>query len=237
METGTGNPLVSTIVPVYNGEPFIREALDSILAQDYESQEIIVVNDGSTDGTCKIIESYPHLTVIHQSNKGVSSARNAGLEKSHGELIAFLDSDDRWTPEKLRLQVAFLQQNQEIDYVCAMARHLLAPGTPWPAWLKKELLESPQIAYSPCTLLAWKKTFERVGPFNPELRTGEDTDWFARANDLGIRGGVVHEVLMVRRIHDRNISAPSEQSNRHLLKILQASIKRKRELAEKEKNS
>jgi glycosyltransferase involved in cell wall biosynthesis len=102
-------PLVSVIMPAYNTARYIREAIDSVLDQDYPSKELIVIDDGSTDGTLEVLRSYgDRITLIEQRNQGSAVARNAGLAAARGECIAFLDSDDIWLPGKLRLQVDHL---------------------------------------------------------------------------------------------------------------------------------
>ena len=104
------NCLISVVVPVYNGERYIAEAIDSVLAQEYKNIEIIAVNDGSTDGTEKILRSYANVRYLHQSRKGVSAARNKGIKCSSGEFIAFLDADDLWTKDKLKIQNSFFMK-------------------------------------------------------------------------------------------------------------------------------
>jgi glycosyltransferase involved in cell wall biosynthesis len=114
--------LVSVIVPVYNGENYLSETLDSIFAQDYEPFEVIVIDDGSTDGSADIVQSYSNVRYIHQSNQGVPVARNTGLTAAQGEFIAFSDQDDLWKPNKLRVQTGYLLQYTEVQYVLCKTR-------------------------------------------------------------------------------------------------------------------
>ena len=99
------NPLISVIIPVYNAEPFLPACLDSVLSQDYSSFEILVIDDGSTDNSAAIIDRYaarePRIVALHQSNAGVSAARNRGLAEARGEYSAFVDADDRVTSSYL----------------------------------------------------------------------------------------------------------------------------------------
>ncbi|MBW2201180.1 MAG: glycosyltransferase family 2 protein [Deltaproteobacteria bacterium] len=111
-------PLVSVIIPTYNRGWIIQEAIDSVLAQDFSDFELIVVDDGSTDNTLDIIRSYSEdIIFLRQPNKGVSAARNQGITSSAGHLIAFLDSDDLWFPEKLTIQVDFLHSHPDA-FIC-----------------------------------------------------------------------------------------------------------------------
>ncbi len=110
----SSKPLVSVIIPTYNRGWCLSEAIDSVLAQDFQDYELIVVDDGSTDNTREILNGYEHeIIVLQQANKGVSAARNRGIAEAGGQLIAFLDSDDVWLPRKLSRQVDFFKLNPE----------------------------------------------------------------------------------------------------------------------------
>jgi glycosyltransferase involved in cell wall biosynthesis len=112
LEKSINHPLVSVIIPTYNRAWSIKESIDSVLSQDFNDFELIVIDDGSTDHTIEILNSYgKDIFVIHQRNQGVSSARNRGLMKASGSFIAFLDSDDLWLPGKLSLQVDYFNSN------------------------------------------------------------------------------------------------------------------------------
>src|SRR5262249_2428536 len=107
--------LISCIVPVFNGERYLREALDSILAQTYQPLELIVLDDGSTDGTAALVAGYgERIRYLWQANAGEAGARNRGLSIAQGEFVAFLDADDLWHPEKLRRQLARLHDRPEL---------------------------------------------------------------------------------------------------------------------------
>src|SRR6185369_6617714 len=102
------NPLVSVIIPVYNGARYLGAALESVFAQTYREFEVIVVDDGSVDDSGVIAQSFPEVRYIHQANQGVAAARNHGIEAAGGEFFAFLDQDDLWNEDKLKRQVEFL---------------------------------------------------------------------------------------------------------------------------------
>ena len=114
MTARSKKPEVSVILPTYNRGWILKEAIDSVLAQDFRDFELIVVDDGSTDNTPQILDSYHQdLMVVRQPNRGVSAARNRGIAAAGGGLIAFLDSDDLWLPRKLSSQVVFFNSNPE----------------------------------------------------------------------------------------------------------------------------
>lgn len=112
-------PLVSVIIPTYNCAEFLREAIESVLQQEYSNLELIVVDDGSTDDTPEVLRSFtdPRLTVHRQAKAGVSAARNAGLDRARGDYISFLDADDRWLPGKLNRDISLLQETASIGIV------------------------------------------------------------------------------------------------------------------------
>ena len=121
------NPLVSVMIGAYNAAPYLGEAIESVLGQDYEPIELIVVDDGSTDGTADVARSFAQAKVIQQENGGNGSARNRAVENASGELYAFLDADDRFTPGKLSLQKAVLDADPGLDMVFGHVREFFSP--------------------------------------------------------------------------------------------------------------
>ena len=221
-------PLVSVIVPVYNGESYLGAALESIFAQDYHPFEVIVVDDGSIDESAAIARSYKEVRYIHQPNQGVAVARNVGIAVARGEFIAFLDADDIWTPDKLNVQVNYLTDHPDIQYTCGRVKFFLEPGCSIPPWFRKELFENDHVGRIMDTLVARKSLFEKIGKFDPDLITAEDVDWFARANDNYISTAIIPRVLLYKRIHDTNLSLNTPTNNQDLLKALHRSVSRKR---------
>ena len=220
-------PLVSVIVPVYDGERFVVDAVDSILRQNYHPLEIIAVDDGSTDDTARILQSYEEIRYIYQPNQGVAAARNKGIADSRGELIAFLDADDFWARNKLKVQVNCLSRNPDIVYTLGWQRNFLEPGTDRPFWVRKEHLLKDQPGFLP-TLVTHRRIFDRVGVFNTDCITSEDVDWFARVKDAGIPMMVVPEIVLYRRIHCSNLSYRTRVGDPMLFSALRASVRRKR---------
>ncbi len=199
-------PLVSVVVPVYNGARFLTFALQSVFDQDYRPLEVIVVDDGSIDDSVNIARSFQEVRYVHQSNQGASAARNAGVAAAQGELIAFLDADDIWTANKLSVQTHHLLEHPEVGYVVARGENFLESGMNLPVWLTEELFRREH-TFLPSTLVVRKPVFEQVGGFDSSYMVGEDTDWFVRASDAGVRGFIVPEILLYRRIHDSNLSS------------------------------
>lgn len=233
MKGGMEKPEVTVVIPVYNGEKYINETLESVLAQEYRSFEIIVVDDGSTDGSAEVVTSYKSVRYLHQRNQGVAVARNVGISSALGNFIAFLDQDDLWEPSKLRIQIDYLQRNPHVSYVLARQRIFLQPGVERPSWLREEHLRESQAGYLPGTLVARKTLFGTIGPFNPEFGTASDVEWFFRAKDLGVSMAMLPHVLLLHRIHNTNQSFQVDALHREYLRIARQSMLRQMRKDEK----
>ena len=187
--------LVSVIIPAYNAAAWVRRAIDSALAQTYPQQEILVVNDGSTDTTAEVLAGYEAaIRVLTQPNGGLSSARNLGISEARGEFLAFLDADDYWLPEKLARQVACLQQDLSLGF-CSTRTQVVSPdGEPLGTWdcprmestlLRTLFLRHASIPGSGSGVMARSHLFERAGVFDTRLRSLEDIDMWMRLAVLG----------------------------------------------------
>jgi glycosyltransferase involved in cell wall biosynthesis len=216
------DPLVSAIVPVREGERYLGEALDSILAQDYPRLETIVVDDGSTDGSVALARGRG-VRVLEQENAGPGAARNAGVEASSGELLAFLDQDDAWLPGKVRTQVDALRASPDAAYAYARMEVVLEPGCDWPAWLDRGWLAEPPMGYCPGTLMVTRDAFDAVGPFDPDYVAFSDGEWLVRARRAGLGCLLLDDVLLRYRIHDTNHSHDRESFRRELFRALRPS--------------
>ena len=219
--------MASAIIPVYNGGRYIAEALASVLAQSYRPMEIIVVDDGSTDDSAEIIRALPGVTYIRQENSGTAVARNTGVAVSRGQWIAFLDQDDRWTPDKLAVQIGFMQ-NHPVGYTVACERLVVEAGMELPSWLKPELVRKDHAAWLPGTLVVRREVFDVVGLFDTAYSSSSDSDWFFRAKDAGIPMAVLPDVLLEKRIHTANQSYDSTLAG-DLLRQVRSSLKRRTE--------
>jgi glycosyltransferase involved in cell wall biosynthesis len=222
------DPLVSVIIPVYNGARYLRAALESVFAQTYRSFEVIVVDDGSVDDSGNIAQSFPDVLYVRQENQGVAAARNKGIEVARGEYFAFLDQDDLWTPEKLKLQIGHLLSHPDLDYTLTYLQFFLEPGATLPAWFRKELLSLVHPGWVLGTLIMRRTAFEKVGNFATSYSAANDSDWFFRAKAAGIPMAVVPELLLRKRIHGANDSARSKEILSELLKVVKTSLDRQR---------
>jgi glycosyltransferase involved in cell wall biosynthesis len=217
-------PTVSVIVPTYNCGRFIADALASILAQTVRDFEVIVIDDGSTDDTWKRVQAFgPSVKYIYQPNAGVSAARNTGIQASRGLLIAFLDADDVWLPQKLERQVAVMEDDPGIGVVYSWWGYMDEAGTPLPQTQRpthhgqvfEELLRG--IFVLPSMWLIRRACFNRVGLFDPELRF-EDWDLLLRIAAAGYPFACVPEILAHYRLHTNSLS--SDVANRYQRRAL-----------------
>ena len=217
---------------VRNASRYLREALDSVMAQTYQPFEVILVDGQSTDDTEAIAASYPRTRFIQQQRTGFADAWNDGIAAARGELIAILDSDDRWTPEKLDEQVALLEAHPEASAVIGHVKFFMPPGPQRPPGFRLELLEGEHIAHMPSALLARRQVFDIVGPFGADWSIASDIDWFARLKDSGLTVLVVPHVVIHKRVHDTNMSYNAARTpviGTEVVRLLRDSILRQRQ--------
>lgn len=199
-------PLVSVVIPTYNRAQFICEAVDSILAQTYKNCELIVVDDGSTDNTKDVLERYrDHLIYLYQPNKGPGAARNLGISQAKGEFIAFLDSDDRWLPEKLSLQMELFKKYPSTGIVGCGEYCIDVDGQrTWEGFVQPQLDIKQLIVRNllwPSRVVIRKGCFDLVGLFDKTLLHNEDWDmWLCIAKHFEIRNVV--QPLVEMRVHN-----------------------------------
>jgi len=218
---------VSVIVIVKNGARFIAQALDSVFLSKTKPVEVLVVDGGSTDDTIEIAGRVPGVTVIRQASNGIADAYNEGIATARGSVVAFLSSDDVWLPGKLDKHLAVLRDDRELLLSVSLVEHFREPGSQLPAGFRPELLHQKRPGLLMEALVARKRAFDVVGMFDPQYATAEDTDWFARAKDAGLRIAVIKEVLLLKRVHGANASMIDAEGDRHRLRALRASIARK----------
>lgn len=221
-------PRVSVITPTYNRAAFLGEAIDSVLAQTFDGFEMIIVDDGSTDGTRQLVERYvddPRIRYFYQENQGQSVARNRGIVESKGEFICFLDSDNAWFPEKLTQSLAAFEADPEADIVYGdnvvidehgkeISRNVMAK---YSGHITAQLLKDNCVSMN--TTMTRRQCFETMGGFNPGDRLAEDYGlWLRFSTRYSFRH--VAEFLGKYRVMDDQISSDKDKrfwSNERLL--------------------
>ena len=223
--------VVSVVITCYNQAHFLREAIESILSQSYSNNEIIVVDDGSTDNTSQIAASYPTLRYIYQKNQGLSAARNTGLQKSRGDFVVFLDADDRLLPIALETGVECLHMGP--DYAFASGHHSvirmdgsLKPLPSKPCVVRDHYLELLRGNYigMHATVMYRRSVFETVGLFDTSLKACEDYDLYLRIT----RKAPVYchdKITAEYRHHDANMSRDRALMLKFSLKVLRSQRK------------
>jgi glycosyltransferase involved in cell wall biosynthesis len=228
------NILVSVIIPVYNYEKYLAEAIESVLAQTYQPIEIIVIDDGSTDNSARVAQQFaPRIRYFYQSNAGLGAARNAGVEASQGDYLTFLDADDLWVKNKIALQMALFQGNPEADLVFGHVQQFVSP----------ELDEAQKSAiccplkkmpgYIAGTMLIKRESFKQAGPFETNWQIGEFVQWYIRVKERGLKVLMLPDVILQRRLHTDNMGIRDRNSRTDYVRILKASLDRRRASGQK----
>jgi glycosyltransferase involved in cell wall biosynthesis len=227
--------LVSVVIGVYNAERYLGEAIDSVLAQDYRAIELIVVDDGSTDGSGAVAQRYPEVMYLHQENGGNGAARNTGIGVATGDYLAFLDADDRFTPGKLTLQMEALERDPELDLVFGHEQEFVSPELDDETRRRiRAPAPEPMPWTAPNLMLIRRASFDRVGLFETGVRVGVTVDWFLRAKEAGLRYAVLPETVLERRLHTENNGIREAASRSQYLAVLKASLDRRRAAAAEE---
>ncbi|WP_445302232.1 glycosyltransferase [Microcoleus sp. F4-D5] len=214
MSMANSTPQVSVIIPAYNGDRYIAQAVESVLSQTYTNWEIIVVDDGSTDDTRQALQPYfDKIRYFYQENQGVAAARNRGIQESQSELIAFLDQDDFFLPDKLAAQVALFRSSNSLGIVNSGWRLVDEQGETisdikcW-EYLPKLDLEAwiVQMPVLPSAMMFSRKWLQIVGGFNSEFDSVDDADLLLRLALLGCEAAWLPQVTVCYRQHDKNVS-------------------------------
>jgi glycosyltransferase involved in cell wall biosynthesis len=220
---------VSVIIPVFNGADRLAEAVASARAQLRSGDEIIIVDDGSTDDTAGVIASFGAAVVsFRQDNAGPAAARNHGLRKAIGNVIAFLDHDDLWAPHRQTAMLEALHADETADVVVGKVKTVIDADAPQP------LADDPRFAtihqlWLLQTLLIRRVVFDRIGGFDERLRHASDTDWMMRTRDAGIRILEIDELVTIYRLHSANMSRNVAASRDFLLQAFKAALDRRRQ--------
>jgi len=215
--------LVTVIIPVYNGELFVRQAIESVLRQEHAPLELVVVDDGSTDKTAALVQSFgDDIRYVYQANGGPASARNHGLQLACGQMIAFLDADDVWADGKLATQIERLKTDETLDIALSHTQFVRSGEGGRLIHIGAPCLQ----ALLGCALFR-RSAFDRVGQFDQSLYYCDDWDWFMRARELGISMQMHPEVTLYYRRHENNITL-NPQSKREFLGALRKSLSRRR---------
>jgi glycosyltransferase involved in cell wall biosynthesis len=218
--------LVSVVMPARDEEPFIAEAIESVLAQSHRSVELIVVDDGSSDRTAEIAEGY-WVRVLRRSHRGAAAAQNAGLAVARGTFWTVFDADDVMPLERLAHQVSCLNRQPDLGIVLGLTEAFVNPGEPRPAHYNPAWDDGPFPACAG-TLMARRSVLDLVGAFDEDLPLAYDIEWLARAKDGAVKAGLLDDVCLRYRIHSGNVTADSSAVHLAMLRVLRGSVRRGR---------
>jgi glycosyltransferase involved in cell wall biosynthesis len=224
----TTPPSISVVIPVYNGERYLGEAIESVLAQTVGGSEILVVDDGSTDGSAAVARRYPGVTVLQGPRQGIGAAMNRGISAARAELLTFLDADDLWTAAKLELQLARLAVESASALIFGMAVNFLSPDLAAETRQRFDAPGGPAPGLVSGALLMRRAAFERVGRFRVDLLVAGFIDWYARAEEMGMQRVVIPEVVLRRRVHGGNIGIRQPEARRDFVRVLKDRLDRRR---------
>lgn len=216
---------ISVVIPAFNAERYLAEAIDSVAAQSLPAAEIIVVDDGSTDGTAELVRQRGDARLVRQGNAGVAAALNHGVRLAQGQLVAFLSADDIWMPEKLQAQAAHADRPGHL--VFGHMQHFISPELPEVVAQTLVCPPDPMPAFSAGTLLTRRETFAAVGPLNESFAVGEFMEWYGRAIDMGLQATMLDAVVSRRRVHASNHSTTTLRDKSYA-PVLHAIIARRR---------
>ncbi|HYM70039.1 MAG TPA: glycosyltransferase family A protein [bacterium] len=218
---------MSVVIPVYNCEKYLGEAIESVLAQTYRPIEVIVVDDGSSDHSAAVAARFPAVRYCAQPHAGPGAARNRGIALARGTFLAFLDADDLWVRDKVERQMAAFRADPTLDMVTGYVRQFHSPELE--QGVKARLGgDGTVLAGSAHTLLVKRESFHRVGLLPTQWRLGEFIDWSARAKELGLTGVLLPTVTVLRRLHTDNMGIRERDARTDYLKILKAALDRRR---------
>jgi len=220
--------VISAIITAYNSERYLSEAIESALAQTLPPDEIVIIDDGSTDGTAAVARGYgERVRYCWQANQGPGGARVSGIRESRGDVMAFLDADDIWLPRKMELQKAALDEDPELGIVFNHLVQFRSPDLTPEAAARLVCDETPQSAPLISGLMLRRSAYERVGPLRTDIKP-DFVDWYMRANDAGVRMRTLEDVLHKRRLHPANFTLQHKDVRREYLSVLKAALDRRR---------
>jgi glycosyltransferase involved in cell wall biosynthesis len=219
---------ISIILPVYNGEKYLQDCIESLINQSVLPKEILVIDDGSTDNSAFICHQYPEIRYQKIINSGVAKARNKGLEMAKYDWVAFIDQDDLWSHDSLKIRLNALDDSGDAKIVVGRQKWFLDGLETRPSWVKEEQMQNSLDGYLLGCSLIHKDLFDLYGTFNESFRFASDFDWFFRLKDASEDILQVNDIVLKKRIHDMNESRHAKASLAELTKAIHKSILRKR---------
>ena len=225
--------LVSVVIPAHNSERHIAATLESVLAQKHRPLEILVVDDGSTDGTAALLRGYgDQVRLIAQPQRGHPAARNTGIRAAAGVYLGFIDHDDLWSADKLDLQIESFRRNPALDLVFGHIRNFFSPEMPLAEQARFAVPLHPLPGLLQGAMLARRASFDRIGLFSEQRGLGDFLDWYGRAMIAGMNIEMLAETVLFRRIHAHNYQRTHRHQRHEYLHAVKQLLDRRRGISE-----
>jgi glycosyltransferase involved in cell wall biosynthesis len=203
---------VTVVVPVRNGARYVSAALDSVLAQVPAPRQVVVVDDGSTDGTAAVLRDYgDRIETFHQPPTGQAAAQNRGIRETTSAWIGFVDADDEWTPDSLATRWAATVADPSVELVSGRVVQFVSPELPDDAKARFKFDPSPSRGQVMGAVLVRTSVFSAVGLFDESLPSAAVIDWISRARFAGVRTLEIDDVVLRRRLHGENMGVTLDQ--------------------------
>ena len=222
-------PTVTAAIPVRDGEAYLAEAIESILAQSRPCDQVIVVDNGSSDRSAEIARGFaPAVELVEEPRPGIGAARNAALRAAGGDLVAFLDADDLWEPEKTALQLAALDADPELQLAFGHVRQFVSPDLTGVDAEALRVPSAPQPGLYIGTMLARRAAIEAIGPWSEEVRISDGLTFLLRAKELDLGQAMLPQTVTLRRLHGDNHSIHNRDQRAEFARQLKRSLDRRR---------
>jgi glycosyltransferase involved in cell wall biosynthesis len=220
---------VSVVITVYNGAAYLGEAIESALGQTYSSVEVVVVDDGSDDGSDEIARRYPGVVCERSAaRRGIGAARNRAVALASGAFLTFLDADDRFPPDKLVVQLDAFQRDPALDVVYGHMSEFVSPDVTADeaARIRAPVPRSP--SHVSGVMLIRRSAFDRVGPWAEGLKVGTGVEWYMRSAEAGLRTILLDHVMLERRLHLTNNGLREASHRTQYVSIVKQALDRRR---------
>jgi glycosyltransferase involved in cell wall biosynthesis len=222
-------PLVTAAIPVRDGEAYLAAAIESVLGQSRPCDQVIVVDNGSTDRSAEIAAGFGSaVEVVPEPQPGIGAARNAALRAARGDYLAFLDADDLWEAEKTALQLAAFDAQPGLQLVFGHVRQFVSPDLAGEDAESLRVPAEPQPGQYIGAMLARRAAIEAIGPWPEDVRVSDGLTFLLRARELGLEQAMLAETVTLRRVHGGNHSIHNREERGEFARHLKRSLHRRR---------
>ena len=223
-------PTVTAAIPVRDGEAYLAEAIESVLAQGRPCDQVIVIDNGSTDRSVEIAGNFgPAVRVVSEPRPGIGVARNAAMGAADGDYVAFLDADDLWQPRKTELQLAAFEARPELQLVFGHVLQFVSPDLTAKGATALRVPQKPQPGLYIGAMMARRTAIEAIGPWPDDARVSDGLSFLLRAREVGLEQAMLPETVTHRRVHGENHSIHNRGERAEFARQLKRSLDRRRQ--------